>query len=44
MMTGREYVESLKRRTPRVFYKGKRLESPYDHPAIAPHVKTAAAT
>jgi len=44
MMTGKEYVESLKKRTPRVFYKGKRLDRPYDHPAIAPHVKTAAVT
>jgi len=43
-MTGREYVESLKKMTPRVFYKGKRLDRPYDHPAIAPHVKTAAVT
>jgi 4-hydroxybutyryl-CoA dehydratase/vinylacetyl-CoA-Delta-isomerase len=44
MMTGAEYVESLRRRKPRVFYKGERLAAPYDHPAIAPHVRTAAVT
>jgi 4-hydroxybutyryl-CoA dehydratase / vinylacetyl-CoA-Delta-isomerase len=44
MMTGAEYVDSLKRRKPRVFYKGESLPSPYDHRALAPHVKTAAAT
>jgi 4-hydroxybutyryl-CoA dehydratase / vinylacetyl-CoA-Delta-isomerase len=44
MMTGAEYIESLKRRSPRVFYKGERLERPYDHPAIQPHVRTAAVT
>ena len=44
MMDGAQYVESLRRRKPRVFYKGKRLEKPYDHPAIAPHVKTASVT
>jgi 4-hydroxybutyryl-CoA dehydratase/vinylacetyl-CoA-Delta-isomerase len=44
MMTGAEYVESLKRRKPRVFYKGERLAAPYDHPAIAPHLRTAAVT
>lgn len=44
MITGAQYVESLKRRKPRVFYKGERLAAPYDHPAIAPHVRTAAMT
>ena len=44
MMTGAEYLESLKRRRPRVYYKGARLEHPYDHPALAPHLRTAAVT
>jgi 4-hydroxybutyryl-CoA dehydratase/vinylacetyl-CoA-Delta-isomerase len=44
MMTGAQYVESLRQRKPRVFYKGKRLENFVDHPAIAPHVRTAAMT
>jgi 4-hydroxybutyryl-CoA dehydratase/vinylacetyl-CoA-Delta-isomerase len=44
MMSGGQYVESLKKRKPRVFYKGERLASPYDHPAIAPHLRTASVT
>lgn len=44
MMNGTQYLESLRARAPRVFYKGARLERPYDHPAIAPHLRTAAAT
>jgi 4-hydroxybutyryl-CoA dehydratase/vinylacetyl-CoA-Delta-isomerase len=44
MMNGAEYVQSLTRRSPRVFYKGKRLERFHEHPAIAPHVRTAAMT
>ncbi len=44
MMTGAQYLESLGRRRPRVFYKGERLESPYDHPALAPHARTASVT
>jgi len=44
MMTGPEYVQSLKRRRPRVFYKGERLQAPYDHPALVPHVRTASVT
>jgi 4-hydroxybutyryl-CoA dehydratase/vinylacetyl-CoA-Delta-isomerase len=44
MMTGAQYLESLARRRPRVFYKGKILDAPYQHPALAPHLRTAAAT
>jgi 4-hydroxybutyryl-CoA dehydratase / vinylacetyl-CoA-Delta-isomerase len=44
MMNGPQYVESLRQRRPRVFYQGERLERPYDHPALAPHVRTAATT
>jgi 4-hydroxybutyryl-CoA dehydratase/vinylacetyl-CoA-Delta-isomerase len=44
MMNGTEYVESLKKRKPRIFYRGKLLEAPYEHPALAPHVRTAAMT
>ncbi len=39
MMTGAQYLESLERRKPRIFYKGTRLEAPYRHPALAPHVR-----
>jgi len=44
MMNGTQYVESLKKLTPRIFYRGKRLENHYDHPALRPHIRTAAAT
>jgi 4-hydroxybutyryl-CoA dehydratase/vinylacetyl-CoA-Delta-isomerase len=44
MMTGAQYLESLARRKPRIFYKGERLEAPYRHPTLAPHLRTAAAT
>ena len=44
MMNGKQYGESLKALKPRVFYRGERLEAPYDHPAILPHVRTAAVT
>ena len=44
MMTGTQYVESLKAMKPRIFFRGERLKKPYDHPAIAPHVRTAAMT
>jgi 4-hydroxybutyryl-CoA dehydratase/vinylacetyl-CoA-Delta-isomerase len=44
MMNGQQYVESLQKRNPRVFYKGKRLARPYEHAAILPHLRTAAVT
>jgi 4-hydroxybutyryl-CoA dehydratase/vinylacetyl-CoA-Delta-isomerase len=44
MMNGTQYVESLKKRKPRIFYRGKRLERPYDHPALIPHIRAAAMT
>ena len=34
MMTGAHYLDSLRALSPRVFYKGVRLEAPYDHPAL----------
>lgn len=44
MMNGKQYIESLKACKPRVYYQGERLDDPYSHPAILPHVKTAAVT
>jgi 4-hydroxybutyryl-CoA dehydratase/vinylacetyl-CoA-Delta-isomerase len=44
MMTGAQYLESLARVEPRIFYKGERLDVSYQHPAVAPHLRTAAAT
>ena len=44
MMTGAQYLESLEKLRPRIFYKGKRLERPFAHAALRPHLRTAAAT
>jgi len=44
MKNGSQYVQSLKALNTRVFYKGRQLKNPYDHPAILPHVRTAAVT
>jgi len=44
MKTGAEYIQTLKSMKPRVYYQGEKLADPYDHPAILPHVRTAAVT
>jgi len=44
MKNGAEYIEALKRMKPRVYYRGEKLADPYGHPAILPHVRTAAVT
>ncbi|MEW6666724.1 MAG: 4-hydroxyphenylacetate 3-hydroxylase N-terminal domain-containing protein [Thermodesulfobacteriota bacterium] len=41
---GAEYIESLRRSHPRVYFKGKRIEDVTRHPATAPHVRSAAMT
>jgi 4-hydroxybutyryl-CoA dehydratase/vinylacetyl-CoA-Delta-isomerase len=42
MKTAEEYVASLRQRNLRVFIKGKRVDDPVDHPAVAPSVRTVA--
>ncbi|MFA5786704.1 MAG: 4-hydroxyphenylacetate 3-hydroxylase family protein [Actinomycetota bacterium] len=44
MLTGAEYIESLRRLRSEVYFMGKRVESVADHPATRPHVNAAAAT
>jgi 4-hydroxybutyryl-CoA dehydratase / vinylacetyl-CoA-Delta-isomerase len=44
MMTGSEYIESLRRLKTEVHFMGERVKSPVDHPAIRPHVNAAAVT
>jgi 4-hydroxybutyryl-CoA dehydratase/vinylacetyl-CoA-Delta-isomerase len=44
MMTGREYVESLRGLKTEVHFMGERLADVVDHPAIRPHVNAAAVT
>lgn len=41
---GAEYMESLRKLRPVIYYKGKRIEDVTRHPATAPHVRAAAMT
>jgi len=41
---GAEYIESLRKIKPVIYYKGKRIEDVTRHPATAPHVRAAAMT
>ncbi|MBI2389132.1 MAG: 4-hydroxybutyryl-CoA dehydratase [Deltaproteobacteria bacterium] len=42
MKTAEDYVASLRKRNLRLFVKGKRVDDPVDHPAVAPSVRTVA--
>ncbi|TAK29292.1 MAG: 4-hydroxybutyryl-CoA dehydratase [Chloroflexota bacterium] len=44
LMTGEEYVESLRQLKPRVYALGERIESVVDSPLMRPHVNAAAMT
>jgi 4-hydroxybutyryl-CoA dehydratase/vinylacetyl-CoA-Delta-isomerase len=44
LRNGAEYIESLRKLHPRIYYKGKRIEDVTRHPATAPHVRAAAMT
>ncbi len=44
LINGAEYIESLRKLHPRIFYKGKKIEDVTRHPATAPHVRAAAMT
>jgi len=41
---GAEYIESLRKLHPRIYYKGKRISDVTRHPATSPHVRSAAMT
>ena len=41
---GAEYMDSLRKVNPTVFYKGERIKDVTRHPATAPHVRAAAMT
>ena len=41
---GAEYIESLRKIKPVIYYKGERIEDVTRHPATAPHVRAAAMT
>ncbi|NHW22653.1 MAG: 4-hydroxybutyryl-CoA dehydratase [Archaeoglobales archaeon] len=44
MMTGREYIESLRKYRPKIYFMGRRIENVADDPITAPHVNAAAMT
>jgi len=44
IVNGRQYIESLRKLNPIIFYKGKRIQDVTRHPATAPHVRAAAMT
>lgn len=44
LMTGAEYIESLRKLKTEVYFMGQRVESVVDHPAMRPHINSAAAT
>ncbi|MBI5550769.1 MAG: 4-hydroxybutyryl-CoA dehydratase [Desulfobacterales bacterium] len=44
LKNGAEYIESLRKLSPRIYYKGKQIEDVTRHPATAPHVRAAAMT
>ena len=44
MMTPEEYIASLRELKTVVFWRGKRIENWVDHPAIRPHIDSAALT
>ena len=43
-MKGKEYIESLRKYKPTVYFMGKKIESVADSPILAPHVNAAAMT
>ena len=44
LKNGAEYIESLRRLSPTIYYKGERIKDVTRHPATAPHVRAAAMT
>ncbi len=44
MMNGKEYIDSLRKLKPTVYFMGRRIESVADDPVTAPHVNAAAMT
>ncbi|MGD2269031.1 MAG: 4-hydroxyphenylacetate 3-hydroxylase N-terminal domain-containing protein [Desulfobacterales bacterium] len=44
LKNGAEYMESLTKLNPLIYYKGKKIEDVTRHPATAPHVRAAAMT
>ena len=44
LKNGAEYIDSLRKLSPRIYYQGKKIKNVVRHPATAPHVRAAAMT
>jgi 4-hydroxybutyryl-CoA dehydratase/vinylacetyl-CoA-Delta-isomerase len=44
LKNGAEYIDSLRKLNPRIYYQGKKIKNVVRHPATAPHVRAAAMT
>ncbi len=44
MMNGKEYIESLRKYNPTIYFMGKKIESAVDEPMFFPHIHAAAMT
>ena len=44
LKNGAEYIDSLRKLNPRIYYQGKKIQDVVKHPATAPHVRSAAMT
>ena len=44
LKNGAEYMESLRKLNPVIYYKGQKIRDVTRHPATAPHVRSAAMT
>ena len=44
MMTGQEYIESLKKLKTELYFMGEKIDNIVDNPFIRPHINSAAAT
>jgi 4-hydroxybutyryl-CoA dehydratase/vinylacetyl-CoA-Delta-isomerase len=44
MMNGKEYIESLKKYKPTIYFMGRKIESVADEPMFRPHIHAAAMT
>lgn len=44
LQNGAQYMESLRKIQPKIYYKGERIQDVTRHPATAPHVRAAAMT
>ena len=44
LTNGPDYMQSLTKLNPRIYYKGEKITDVTTHPATAPHVRSAALT